>query len=178
MDTVIMKGAFRRVFQNPMYVVASILISAFTFFIFILVNNFSTFVTVLGLGSSPRLLLEVTTNGAANILGASGPAMFASIIAVSILSGITISMIIYQMRTTRSFGGKKNLASFGGIFGGTFASTCSACSTTLISILGTAGGLAMLPLKGLEFSLPSIGILVVSMYYISKGLIGSGKCKM
>ena len=178
MGVTVMKSAFHSVFQNPLYVAASILISAFTFFIFILVDNFSTFVTVLGLGASPRLLFEVTTNGAANIFGASGPAMFSSIIAVSILSGITISMIIYQMRTTRSFGGKKNLASFGGIFGGAFSSACSACSTTLVSILGTTGGLVMLPLKGLEFSLPSICILVVSMYYISKGLIGSGKCKM
>lgn len=110
MGVAIMKGAFHRVFQNPLYVAASILLSTFTFFIFILVNNFSTFVTVLGLDSSPRLLLEVITNGAANILGASGPAMFASIITVSVLSGITISMVIYQMRTTGSFGGKKNLA--------------------------------------------------------------------
>lgn len=178
MGVAIMKGAFCRVFQNPLYVAASILISAFTFFIFILVNNFSTFVTVLGLGSSPRLLLEVTTNGAANIFGASGPAMFASIITVSVLSGITISMVIYQMRTTGSFGGKKNLASFGGIFGGAFSSACSACSTTLVSILGTAGGLALFPLKGLEFSLPSIGILVVSIYFISKGVMGLGKCKI
>jgi len=104
--------------------------------------------------------------------------MFSSIIAVSILSGITLSMIIYQMRVARSFGGKKNLASFGGIFGGAFSSACSACSTTLASILGTAGGLAIFPLKGLEFSLPSIGILIASMYFISKGLMESGKCKI
>lgn len=178
MRVAVMKNALQSVFRNPQYVATSILISAFTFFIFILVNNFSTFVTVLGLNASPQLLLDVTTNGAANILGASGAAMFASIIAVSILSGITISMIIYQIHIARSFGGKKNLASFGGIFGGALSAACSACSTTLASILGAAGGLAIFPLKGLEFSLPSIGILVVSMYFISKGLMESGRCKV
>ena len=178
MGVAVMKNAFHSVFRNPPYVAASILLSAFTFFIFILVNNFSTFVTVLSLNASPKLFLDVTTNGAANILDASGAAMFSSIIAVSILSGITISMIIYQMRVARSFGGKKNLASFGGILGGAFSSACSACSTTLASILGAAGGLAIFPLKGLEFSLPSIAILVASMYFISKGLTESGKCKI
>lgn len=166
------------VFRNPVYVASSIMISSFMFFIFILANNFSTFVTVIGLNASPKLLLDVTTNGAANILYAAGATLFLSIIAVSILSGITISMIIYQIRITRSFGGKKNLAGFGGIFGGAFSSACSACSTTLASIFGVAGGLVVFPLKGLEISLPSIGILVASMYFISKGLMTSGRCKI
>jgi len=87
-------------------------------------------------------------------------------------------MIVYQLRTTRSIGGKKNLAGFGGIFGGAFSSACTACSTTLASIFGVAGGLAIFPLKGLEISLPSIGILVVSMYFISKGLMESERCKI
>lgn len=178
MGVAVMMSAFRSVFRNPSYAVASILISSFTFFIFILINNFSTFVTAFGFNASPKLLFDITTNGAANILDASGPAMFSSIIVVSILSGITISMILYQMRVARSSVGKKNFASFGGIFGGAFSSACSACSTTLASILGAAGGLVLFPLKGLEFSLPSIGILIASMYFVSKGLMESGKCKI
>jgi len=173
-----MKNAFQSVFRNPKYIVASVLISSLMFFIFILANNFATFVTLLGLNSPPKLFIEVVTNGAANILAASGIALFASIIAVSILSGLTISMIIYQLRMTRSFGCKRNLAGFGGIFGGAFSSACSACSTTLASIFGVAGGLSIFPLKGLEVSLPSIGILVASMYFISKGLVESGRCKI
>jgi hypothetical protein len=178
MNVSMMKSALQIVFRNPVYVISSILISSFIFFIFVLANNFSTFVTVIGLNASPKLLLDVTTNGASNILYAAGAALFSSIIAVSILSGITISMIIYQLRITRSLGGKKNLAGFGGIFGGAFSSACSACSTTLASIFGVAGGLAIFPLKGLEISLPSIGILVASMYFISKGLMTSGRCKI
>ncbi|HJT10250.1 MAG TPA: hypothetical protein VJ771_05645 [Candidatus Nitrosotalea sp.] len=174
----VMKSAFQSVFRNPRYIALSIFISFSMLFVFILANNFSTFVTILNLNLSQKLLVDVTTNGAANILYAAGPALFSSIIVVCILSGITISMIVYKIRVTGSFGGKKNLASFGGIFGGGFASACSACTSTLASILGAAGGLAIFPLKGLEFSLPSIGILVVSMYFISKGLVESGKCKI
>lgn len=174
----VMKSAIQSVFKNPRYVVLSVLITFSMFFVFILANNFSTFVTALQLGTSPKLLAEVTTNGAANILYAAGPALFSSIITVCILSGITISMIIYKIRVTRSFGGKKNLAGLGGILGGGFASACSSCSATIASIMGAAGGIAIFPLKGLEFSLPSIGILIVSMYFISKGLVESGKCKI
>src|SRR5713101_4554063 len=102
MNVIVMKSALQIVFRNPAYVVSSILISFLMFFIFILANNFSTFVTVIGLNASPKLLLDVTTNGASNILYAVGAALFSSIIVVSMLSGITISMIIYQLRTTRS----------------------------------------------------------------------------
>jgi len=178
MSTAVMKNAFQSVFRNPRYVLASALISLFMFFIFILVNNSSTFVTLLGLNSPPTLLVEVITNGAANILDASGIALFSSVILVSILSGITISMIIYKRQMTKSFGGKKNLAGFGGIFGGAVSSGCSACSTTVVSILGVAGGLSIFPLKGLEISLLSIGILVASMYFISKGLVESDRCSI
>lgn len=174
----VMKSAFQSVFRNPRYVTLSMLISSSMFFIFILANNFSTFVTVMELNPSLKLLAEVITNGAANILYAAGPELFSSIVIVCILSGITISMITYQFRTARSFGGKKNFASLGGILGGGFASACSACSATITSILGVAGGLAVFPLKGLEFSLPSIGILAVSMYFISKSLVESGRCKI
>lgn len=174
----VMKNAFQSVFRNPRYVALSVLITFSVFFIYILANNFSTFVTVVEFNPSPKLLAEVITNGAANILYAAGPASFASIIVVCILSGITVSMITYKAWVTRSFGGKKNLASLGGILGGGFASACSACSATIASIMGAAGGLVIFPLKGLEFSLPSIGILVVSIYFISKGLVESGKCKI
>ena len=174
----VMKSAFQRVFANPRYVILSILISFFMFFVFILANNFSTFVTMLGINPSVKLFVEIITNGSANILYAAGAALFVSIIVVCILSGITISMIVCQLQVTRSFGGKKNLASVGGILGGGFASACSACSATLASIMGAAGGLAIFPLKGLEFSLPSIGILVVSIYFISKGLVESERCKI
>jgi len=178
MSTVVLKKAFQSVFINPRYVIVSALITLFIFFIFILVNNFSTFVTLLDLNSPPTLFVEVITNGAANILDSSGISLFASVIVVSILSGITISMIIYKWRMTKSFGGKKNFAGFGGIFGGAVSSGCSACSATLVSILGVAGGLSIFPLKGLEISLPSIGILVVSMYFISKGLVESDRCRI
>ena len=178
MSVIMMTNALQSVFRNPAYVISSILISSFMFFIFILANNFSTFVTLGGLNFSAKLLMEVITNGATNILYVGGAALFLSIIVVSILSGITISMIIYQVRATRSFGGKRNLAGFGGIFGGGLSSACSACSTTLASIFGVAGGLAIFPLKGLEISLPSIGILFASMYFISKSLVESGRCKI
>lgn len=174
----VMKSAFQKVFTNPRYVILSILISFFMFFVFILANNFSAFVTMLEINPSAKLFVEIITNGATNILYAAGPALFASIIVVCILSGITISMIVCRFQITRSFGGKKNLASVGGILGGGFASACSACSATLASIMGAAGGLAIFPLKGLEFSLPSIGVLVVSMYFISKGLVESERCKI
>lgn len=178
MSTVVMKKAFQSVFRNPRYVIASALISLFMFFVFILVNNFSTFVTLLGINSPPILLVEVITNAVANIFDASGIALFASVIVVSILSGIAISMIIYKRQMTKSFGGKKSLAGFGGIFGGAVSSGCSACSTTLVSILGVAGGLSIFPLKGLEISLPSIGLLIASMYFISKGLVESDRCSI
>ena len=169
--------AFVTVFRHPKYVLASSFLSLFVFLLFILVNNLPAFISAVKITLSPALLVDVLLNAAGNILYVSGVVQFSAIIGVSILSGITISMIGYQINAVRSFRVKGNLTGIGGILSGALSSACAACSASLVSIIGVAGGLSIFPFKGLELSLLSMAILTTSLYLTSKDIVEAGRCE-
>ncbi|MEX0640458.1 MAG: hypothetical protein WEB28_03060 [Nitrosopumilaceae archaeon] len=178
MNYILIKNTFATIFKRPEYLAISFFVSLTLFFLFILVNNFPAVTSVVKITASPSLVLDVLLNSAANIFYVSGIIPFVAILFVSVLSGIAISIFIYQRNITKSIIGKGNVMSFGGIFSGSLSAGCSACSTTLISILGVAGGLATFPLKGLEFSILSIVVLSISIFFLLKGTAQVKGCQI
>lgn len=164
------------VLKIPKYAFLVLLLSAILFFIFIFLNNIPLFVSAFEITQNLGTLTKVFLNAVDMILDIGGVAVFGSVVAVSILGGLSITLISYKMVTTRKLSASHGLLNFSGIFGGALSSACAACSTALISIIGVAGGLAIFPLKGLELSLISIAVLLMSLYFISKNLLGSDVC--
>lgn len=161
----IIKDAFVTVFRNPKYLLMSAILSFLFFFVFIIANNIPFFMSsVSDWGPNPLLLLSFVQYLAKMIITNSGIAMFVSIIAVSTLSAINISMIVYKLKTVRKLSPAQTKKEKGfpfalaGTFGGALSSGCPACSATLISLMGVSGGLAIFPFKGLELrDHPKIG---------------------
>lgn len=174
----LIKNTFVTIFTRPKYLAISFFVSLIIFFLFIIVNNLPSLTSVVKIQASPSLILDVLLNAVTNIYYVSGIIPFAAILFVSVLSGIAISIFIYQIDIAKSIVGKGNLMGFGGIFSGSLSAGCSACSTTLISMLGVAGGLAVFPLKGLEISLLSIVVLTLSIYFLLKSTAKVGECKI
>lgn len=164
------------VFRHPRYAFAASFLSVLVFFLFILANNLPAFISALKITLSPVLLMDVLLNAASNILYGSGIVQFNAVVGVSILSGITISMIGYQINAVKSFKSKSNVTGIGGVLGGALSSACAACTTTLISAIGVAGGLSVFPFRGLELSGLSIGLLMMSIYLTSKDIVKGGTC--
>lgn len=174
----LIKNTFVRIFTRPKYLAISFFVSLIIFFLFIIVNNLPALISVVKIQASPSLILDVLLNAVTNIYYVSGIIPFAAILFVSALSGIAISIFSYQIDIAKSIVGKGNLMGFGGIFSGSLSAGCSACSTTLISMLGVAGGLAVFPLKGLEFSVLSSVVLMISIYFLLKGTAKFEDCKI
>ena len=166
-------NALTEVFTKPKYLLYSIIISVAIFFFFVLVNNIPSIISVLGISHSPVLILEVIANAISNIIYAGGTVNFLAILAVAVLSGITISMLLYSRFKSKDRG----LVGFVGIFGGALSAACPLCSGALISMAGIVGGLAIFPYKGLEFSVISVSLLILSLYFISKN-IECKECKV
>lgn len=166
------------VVKKPKYAVLAIFLSIFLFALFIFVNNVPLFTSAFEVSQDLGLMTKVFLNAADMVRDIGGIPVFASVIVVSILGGVSTSMIIYKIAATRKSGSSQGLLSFGGIFGGALSSSCAACSSALISVLGVSGGLAVFPLKGLELSALSIVILIVSIFFISKSLSESGACSI
>lgn len=159
------------VVKKPKYALLTFLVSCSLFFVFILVNNVSMFLSAFDATKDLWLMASVFTRAVEMISEVGGAAVIVSSVAVSILGGLSIALMIYKMKNVNQSAGG-GLLSFGGLFGGALSSTCSACSATLISILGIAGGLSAFPFKGLELGAVSIAVLMVSIYFTAKNLDG------
>lgn len=64
-----------------------------------------------------------------------------------------------------------------GMFTGTLSSTCAACATSLLSILGLSGAILALPFRGAEIGVLTLVLLSFSLYKISEGIVNGNVCK-
>ena len=100
-------------------------------------------------------------------------------IAISTLAGINFAMMAYKMNQIKKMNSVKTNSSaiFGGIFAA-FTPGCPACTAPLAVILGAVGGLSLFPMQGLELKFISVGVLIFSIYWITKGLQNKSCCKI
>ena len=100
-------------------------------------------------------------------------------IAISTLAGINFAMMAYKMNQIKKMNSVKSNSSaiFGGIFAA-FTPGCPACTAPLAVILGAVGGLSLFPMQGLELKFISVGVLIFSIYWITRGLQNKSCCKI
>jgi len=100
-------------------------------------------------------------------------------IAISTLAGINFAMMGYKMNQIKKMNSVKSNSSaiFGGIFAA-FTPGCPACTAPLAVILGAVGGLSLFPMQGLELKFISVGVLIFSIYWITRGLQSKSCCKI
>lgn len=86
-------------------------------------------------------------------------------IVMAILSGIYLTIFIYNLRMMRSKNsGKVGLA---GMFIGFFTSACPICAPLLVSLLGISAPLAFILGKNLWLEIASIMLLLFALYKLS-----------
>ena len=96
-----------------------------------------------------------------------------------VLAGINVSLFAYYLKQRITVGREMGMSLFGTILGFVGAGCASCGSVVLSSIFGigaTAGFLGFLPLRGLEFGLVSIILLVISIVLVSKKIINPLTC--
>ena len=104
---------------------------------------------------------------------------FSLVIAVSILSGLVLSMNVYRIKSLRSSRKKMSGGVLGSILGASAgACGCGAIGFGIISTLGSIGGIATAFLSNYEFPIrvASIAILILAYYTTSKSLLT--ECKI
>ncbi len=104
-------------------------------------------------------------------------------IAIALLSGINVTLITYQIRKRGlSFSRSGSMGSVAGLVSGVFGLGCAACNSLIImSLLGTTAGaglIAVLPLKGGEFGIAGVALMLVSLYFIVKSIKTPPVCEV
>lgn len=87
-----------------------------------------------------------------------------------ILFGINIPLIVYRFR---KYGFPKFTTQAGGGVGaviGVLASACPVCGSTLLSLIGIAGGLTAFPLQGLELKALSFALMALPIFVTRREL--------
>ena len=100
-------------------------------------------------------------------------------IVISTLAGINFAMMGYKINQMKKMNSVKTNSSaiFGGVFAA-FTPGCPACTAPLAVILGAVGGLSLFPMQGLELKFISVGVLIFSIYWITRGLQSKSCCKI
>lgn len=173
--------AFKSVFYHPKYIFLA-LFSAFVIFAFAnLLPNLSFARYIIGGDLDFAYKVKILWGMLGYFKNNSNLASQIMIIGVAILAGIDIALAIFYAKkkivTDRAAG-------FGmlGIVGGFFGIGCSACGSVVLSSIvgvGASGQLVgILPLKGLEFSILSLGILLASIIYLAKKIMDPMTCRI
>ena len=100
-------------------------------------------------------------------------------IVISALAGINFALMAFKIKRMKMMNSVKSNSST--VLGGAFAAFtpgCPACTAPLAVILSAVGGLSLFPMQGLELKFISVGVLIFSIYWITRGLQSRSCCKI
>lgn len=122
-----------------------------------------------------RLLGSITTNFT--------PFSASYTIIISILFGINAAMLVFYLRRRINYAKQAGVATgFIGIASGILGMGCAACGsfilTSTLSLIGAAGIITSLPLKGGEFGIFGIILLSISLFFTAKQIQNPAICKI
>lgn len=95
---------------------------------------------------------------------------------IIVLSGISVAVMIWLFNHSKLSKGKTLTANLGGFTTSMLGMGCPVCGAFLLSLIGVAGGLTVLPLQGLELKFLSLGLLAGSTIYASRKVNESLEC--
>ena len=170
------KEAVLLVFTKPKYILLAAIIAIMTFLLFLFLSNVPLFTQALIINPDLLFVLSVYRSVITTILIAPGALPIILMILVSIFTGIDLSMIIFKIKNT-TVANPNEFSSIGASILAAFGAGCPACATSLLSLIGVAGGLSILPFGGMEVTSTSLVLLIASFYFISKD-INRKTCKL
>lgn len=164
------------VLQVPTYLVLAVLASSGALVLFAVPQNWSLFTDVvvggtLPLASKVAIFLELLPFVGTSFKLAQGVV----IVVAAILAGLNIALVTYHFREHR-VSLSAGSGSIGGLVLGTLGAGCAACGTAvlagLLSLVGAAGVLTVLPLEGLEIALLAVVFIGLSIWWLADGMRG------
>lgn len=93
------------------------------------------------------------------------------------LSSVSVAVMLWLFIHSKLSKGKTLTTNLGGFTAGMLGMGCPVCGAFLLSLVGIAGGLTLLPLQGLELKFLSLGLLTASTVYASRKVNESLYCE-
>lgn len=175
--------ALQKVFRKPAYVVLALTISVLVFVFAVWLPNIrlvAGLVISLDVPFSSKIEVPLSLLGS---IGTNFTVLSASYtIVIAILFGVYVAMITYFLkRRIKEVGQGGVVTGFLGIASGVLGAGCAACGSfllTSLTLVGTGGILAFLPLGGGEFGIIGAILLAAAIYMTAKKIVDPQVCKI
>lgn len=175
-DWKVMGRVVRLVLSMPQYTMFAVIYGLLGLSVFVFARNVTILQRVIVFGTLPlESRFHVLIQMYPGIGSAYTVTQTVMLVATAALVGINLSMVTYHFREhgvslREGSGGVSGVVL--GILGGGCAACGSAVFAGLLSMVGAAGVLTILPLDGLEFALLALAILMLSIYWLAEGMRG------
>jgi len=166
----------RLVLSIPGYALGALVGAAATMTLFVLTQNlqFARF-ALTGTGLSPGDRLTLLGELYPFVGTIYGPTLSVALTVLAALVGANLALTAYHLREHGLAGGE-SASGLLGVALATLGAGCAACGaallTGLLSLVGAAGVVTLLPLEGLEVAIVAGVVLLVSTHWIAQGLRG------
>ena len=167
-------SAVRQVFSKIRYLVFALFVSAATFAFAVWLPNFGLIYHTLGDADAPWILRVQLPF---NLLGSISTnfSIFSATytVAIAILFGMYAAMAVYYLsRRIQTVNDRGVALGAGGMISGILGIGCAACgsviATGVFSFLGASGAIALLPLRGGEFGILGVILLLATSVLLAK----------
>jgi uncharacterized membrane protein len=165
----------RLVLSGPTYALVAVLAALSGLALFVATQNLE--VAVFALTSDlPLANRALILLGLLPFLGTVyDPTTGAVLVVLAALIGVDVAMVTYHLRE-HGLARSEGAGSAVGVVLGTLGAGCAACGTAvlagLLSLVGAAGVVTLLPLEGLELSLLAAVVVVLSIFWLAEGMRG------
>lgn len=172
--------SFIEVFSQFTYIVYALIASVFFLFFTVIISNWQTLTFAFGTPSikfSSKMNIFWSSFG--SLVSNNTTVGFILTVFVIILTGINISFLVYYFKNRFQ---QQKTAGIGilGMVSGVLGVGCSSCGSVILSsVIGLSGAVTVsnvLPLHGLEFSLLSILLLMISILILGDKISSPSTC--
>jgi len=164
------------ILAKPMYALLAIFVSVIVFTVAVWLPNLGLiYVVVQKTAVAEVMSLLWSLYGA---IGTNFTLISASYtVLIAILFGINVALLAYYIKRARGGSSIRSVSStgaagIGGLVSGAFGIGCAACGTfiftSVLALFGATGFLAFLPFGGEEFGFLGVGLLIYSIYVLTR----------
>lgn len=172
--TVTMLKALVETLSRPKYTLLTLVVAWSVFTAAIFVPNYQLFlfgIALEGVGVWPKIPFILSFY--ASIFTNFTPVSAILTVVIAIMFGLNVALLTYYIRAMQGAAvGALGATSVGGLVSGFFGIGCAACGsiivTSLLSLIGAGGLLALLPFGGEEFAFVAVVLLSYSLWQIGK----------
>lgn len=176
--------ALLKVFRHPRYILLAIYMSAFVFLFSVWLPNIRLITGVLFLFEIPATQKIALLTSLASSINTNFTTISAGYtVLISVLFGVNFAMMLFFLR--RRIKEVRNTGVAVGILGtisGVLGVGCAACGSLLLvnvlSLVGATSVLTSLPLRGGEFGILGVILLLISLVLISRHIQNPAVCRI